>query len=70
MRTRPVVPAAFAYSERKYHEFHTGRMTWRTVSRMPVSVTEKSPPRRIGEDIRYQRMASAPWVSNTFMGSG
>ena len=27
VRWRPVTPAAFAYSERKYHEFHSGNRT-------------------------------------------
>ena len=52
-------------SEKKYQAFHSGSSTWRTPSRMPCSVTIRLPPRRIGEDIRNQRIASAPSRSKT-----
>ena len=45
-------------------------MTWRTVSRMPSAVTIRLPPRRIGELMRNQRMASEPKSLNTPFTSG
>ena len=63
-------PAALAYSEKKYQLFHSGISTCRTPSRMPCSVTIRLPPRRIGDDIRNQRIASAPSRSNTSRTSG
>ena len=64
------VPAAFAYSAKKCQLFHSGIITWRTASRMPCSVTTRLPPRRIGELIRNQRIASAPSRSKTSVTSG
>ena len=60
VRNVPDTPSALAYKLKKYHEFHIGNKTWRTVSRMPASVTEKSDPRKIADDSKYQRIASAP----------
>ena len=70
VRTVPRRPAAFAYMVRNEYAFQSGSTTWRTVSRMPASVTEKSAPRRIGDASSIQRIASAPYWSNISFGSG
>ena len=53
-------PAAFPYRARKYHTFHSGSTTWRVASRIFGSSTMRFPPRRMGEAMRNQRIASAP----------
>ena len=65
VRQVAVWPAALAYSEKKYQLFQSGISTCRTESRIPCSVTIRLPPRRIGLDIRNQRIASAPSRSKT-----
>ena len=70
VRHVPVRPAALAYSARKYQVFHNGSTACRTLSRMPASVTTRSAPRRIADDIRNQRIASEPSRSKTCPTSG
>ncbi|SIL80688.1 Uncharacterised protein [Mycobacteroides abscessus subsp. abscessus] len=64
------VPGLGAYSCRKLQAFHSGRMTCRTPSRIPCSVTIRLPPRKIGDAMRNQRIASDPSRSNTSLTSG
>ncbi|CPU66790.1 Uncharacterised protein [Mycobacteroides abscessus] len=49
---------------------HSGSSTWRTASRIPSSVTTRLPPRRMGELMRNQRIASEPSRSKTSLTSG
>src|SRR6266851_7384381 len=62
--------SALAYKAKKYQQFHSGRMACLTASLMPCSVTIRLPPRSTGLDIRNQRIASEPNVSNTLFTSG
>ena len=63
-------PSALAYNEKKYQAFHSGRRALRTALVMPFSSVIMSPPRSTGDDIKDQRMASAPWEANMASGSG